>query len=296
MLEVTHPYSSEAYARAFEGLAEPLRLPIANTWVLRRRIPGTPHYDAMGCYPLTVWPRDTTLSYDFPALKEMGVVSLVLVADAFFCPEPEALQRDFDVARPFKDHYVHDYGQAFHYGRHHRYEVKRARAACRIVQVPLSEWLREWNDLYQYLCARHGISGLQRFSPLYFERLAALPQLHAIAAWHAQELAGMHLFLRHQGVVYSHLAAFSASGYPSRAGYALNDYAIDHFRGSRLIDFGAGAGVADDSEDGLAVFKRGFANRSERFFLCGKILDPQLYDRLSEAKPSATYFPAYRAP
>lgn len=294
MSELTHPYSSEAYARAFEGLAEPLALPEFGTWILKRAIPGGARYDAAGCYPLTVLQSDANASPDFSRLQGDHLVSLVLVADAFFGPGPEALRRDFDVVRPFKSHYVHDYAGAFGYGRHHRYEVKRARAACEVRPVALTDHLTRWIELYEELCARHNIAGLQRFSRLYFERLAALHGLHALSAWHAGELAGMHLFIEHEGVAYSHLAAFSATGYRVRAGYAVNDHAVEYFRGFRLIDFGAGAGIADDPADGLAAFKRGFANRSETFHLCGKVLDAEAYELLSADKPRDAYFPAYR--
>lgn len=294
MSGLTHPYSSEAYARAFEGLAEPLALPTLGTWVLKRRIPDADRHDAAGCYPLSVLRRGADASADFIRLQSDGLVSLVLVADAFFGPGPDTLRRDFDVVRPFKSHYVHDYAEAFRYGRHHRYEVKRARAACEVRPVRLTSHLSDWMRFYDELCARHNISGLQRFSPLYFERLAALPGLHALSAWHAGELTGLHLFIEYDGVAYSHLAAFSAAGYQARAGYAVNDLAIEHFRGFRLIDFGAGAGVADDPADGLAVFKRGFANRSETFYLCGKVLDAEAYELLSGGKRRDAYFPAYR--
>lgn len=290
-----HPYATEAYARSFEGIAEPYRLPITGTWILRRSIPGTPYHDAIGCYPVAVWPRGTNLTADFPGLVKLGFVSLALVADAFFGPEPKTLAQQFDLARPFKSHFIHDYAHAFEYGRHHRYEVKRARAACRVAPVALSDRLAEWIELYKQLCLRHRVIGLQRFSPQYFERLSATPQLHALAAWHADELAGMHLFIEHEGIVYSHLAAFSPTGYSVRAGYALNDYAIHHFRTARILDFGAGAGAVDDPKDGLAVFKRGFANRSELFYLCGKILDARLYENLAAPKPRRDYFPAYRS-
>lgn len=294
MSGLTHPYSSEAYARAFEGLAEPLALPALGTWILKRRIPGTDRHDAAGCYPLSVLQLPEYRSPDFSRLQEHRLVSLVLVADAFFGPEPEVLRRGFDVVRPFKSHHVHDYSQAFDYGRHHRYEVKRARGACETRPVTLAAHLKEWTGLYEELCVRHRISGLQRFSMLYFERLAALPALHTLSAWHAGELAGMHLFIEHEGVAYSHLAAFSEAGYRARAGYAVNDYAIEHFRGLRLIDFGAGAGIDDDPADGLAAFKRGFANRSEIFYLCGKVLDDEAYELLSGDKRRDAYFPAYR--
>jgi hypothetical protein len=104
----------------------------------------------------------------------------------------------------------------------------------------------------------------------------------------------MHLFVEHEGVAYSHLAAFSELGYRLRAGYALNDAAIDHFRGRRLIEFGGGAGPADDPQDGLIRFKRGFTNRAEAFQLCGKILDGGAYAQLAAGAAASDYFPAYR--
>lgn len=294
MSALIHPYNSEAYARAFEGLARPVALPGLGTWVLQRPITGTAHEDAAGCYPLSVLPELGGAAADFAALRSRGLVSLVLVADAFFSAPPDALRRCFDLVRPFKSHYVHDYGRPFSYGRHHRYEVKRARAACAVAPADLARYLPEWNALYRLLCERRGISGLHRLSARYFERLAALPALHALAAWHEGELLGMHLFVEHEGVAYSHLAACSEHGYRMRAGYALNDDALEHFRGRRLIDFGAGAGPVDDPCDGLATFKRGFTNGTELFQLCGKVLDAQAYERLAAAAPPTGYFPAYR--
>jgi hypothetical protein len=289
-----HPYNSEAYAHAFDGLAQPIALPALGIWVLQRAIPGSTRKDAAGCYPLSVLPDLDGAASDFAALRERGLVSLVLVADAFFSAPPATLEKNFDLVRLFKSHYVHDYRQPFSYGRHHRYEVKRARAGCEARHALLGEHLAQWNALYAGLCERHGISGLQRFSAAYFERLASLPALHSLAAWREEELLGMHLFIEHEGVAYSHLAAFSGRGYALRAGYALNDAAIEYFRGRRLIDFGAGAGPADDPADGLATFKRGFTNRTEPFHLCGKVLDAPAYEALSAAVPGSAYFPAYR--
>lgn len=289
-----HPYNSEAYARAFDGLAQPIALPGLGTWALRRPIPGTARNDAAGCYPLTVLCDLGGAAADFAMLGELGLVSLVLVADGFFGPPADALRACFDLVRPFKSHYVHDYARPFEYGRHHRYEVKRARAACKVSQAALAQHLQEWSALYGQLCARHGISGLQRFSEPYFERLAALPALHTLAAWGDGELLGMHLFVNYQGIAYSHLAAFSERGYALRAAYALNDAAIEHFRGGHLIDYGAGAGPSDDPADGLATFKRGFSNRVQVFQLCGKVLDAQAYAQLSARAPASSYFPGYR--
>jgi hypothetical protein len=290
---MTHPYASEQYACAFEGIGVPLACPGLGTWVLVRAIPGTARVDGAGGYPLAVLHPQADLSADVERLRERGIVSLALVADPFFGPSPQRLQSQFDVVRPFKRHFVHDYARAFRYGGHHRYEVKRAHADCEVRAVALGEHLAGWTQLYRELCARHGIEGLQRFSPVYFARLAELPGLHALAAWRSGTLIGMHLFVEHEGVAYSHLAAFSEEGYRCRAGYALNDHAIVHFSGRRLLDFGGAAG-AGDAESGLARFKRGFANAEETVHLCGKVVDGAAYDLLCRGARPTEYFPAYR--
>ncbi len=59
-------------------------------------------------------------------------------------------------------------------------------------------------------------------------------------------------------------------------------------------DFGGNAGPADDPQDGLSRFKQGWTAEVRTAYLCGKILDRELYDRLA-GDAGAGYFPAYRA-
>lgn len=290
---MTHPYASAAYARAFEGLAEPLHLPLLESWALARPISGSTRRDLCGCYPLCVLAPDGDLKATFDALESAGLVSFVLVADQFFGPSHNALQRAFDLVRPFKTHYVNDSSRPFAFSRHHRYEVKRARTRCDVEEVHLAQYLREWQAMYARLVERRGIRGLQEFSLYYFEQLASLPGLHAHAAYREQRIVAMHLWIEHENIVYSHLAASSEEGDRVCAGYALNDFALECFRG-RIVDFGAGAGVRDDPKDGLARFKRGFANDSRIVQLCGKILDQSTYSLLCSGHSQTGYFPAYR--
>jgi hypothetical protein len=291
-----HPYASEAYAAAFREFAAPIWLPQLRTHVLERPIPPSARHDAMGCYPLCVLEETADAAADFTLLRSRGLVSLVLVADALGGPGERFLRSVFDRVRPFKTHYVHDYSLGFAYDRHHRYEVKRARAGCQVEAVKFLDSLEDWLRMYAILIERNAVTGLQRFSHAYFKQLAALPGLHAFAARHEGRVVAMHLFVEHAGIAYSHLACSDDTGYRLRCGYALNDFAIEYFRGGRLLDFGGGAGVGDDPRDGLATFKRGFANRSEPFFLCGKVLDADAYASLSAGRTETDYFPAYRSP
>ena len=109
------------------------------------------------------------------------------------------------------------------------------------------------------------------------------------------ELVAAHLWLVRGDVAYSHLAASSREGYRLGAAYALYAKAIEHFRSElRFLNLGAGAG--GDSASGLERFKRGWATGTRPVYLCGKVFDKDAYERLSRAKRSAAFFPAYREP
>ena len=80
-----------------------------------------------------------------------------------------------------------------------------------------------------------------------------------------------------------------------RAAYAIYDHAIRLFGDRKAVDFGGGVGLEDIPDDGLAGFKKGFSNRTETCFLCGKILDRNVYHELSLAHRDESFFPGYRA-
>ena len=107
-------------------------------------------------------------------------------------------------------------------------------------------------------------------------------------------VAAMTVWFAHQGVVYNHLTASDATGYANGANFALYDAAISHFSGDGVVNLGGGAGFADDPENGLAVFKRGFSNAETQALLCGAVLDPARYAQLSVGKSPLGFFPAYR--
>jgi hypothetical protein len=290
-----HPYASAAYAVAFAPQASRW-LPNARTHVLLRPIPGTAATDAMGCYPLCVFESNDRVAEDFAALAGAGLVSLVLVTDCLTQPGRDFLDTHFDHVREYKTHYLFDCALGGRPSKHHRDGVRRANRACTTRVVDLAQHLDGWGACYDTLRHRKGLGGLHDFSRAYFQQLARLPELVTIASFVDDELVSAHLFLRWRGRLYSHLAASSPRGYEVEASFAIYAAALERFGEDHVIDFGGGAGLAD-AEDGLAAFKRGFANSQRRNFVCGKTLDPDTSARLAAAGPaSAGFFPAYRAP
>jgi len=290
-----HPYASAEYAAAFLPL-EAIWLPNARTHVLRRPIPGTGLFDAMGCYPICVFAATDCLQADFELLANRGVVSLVLVTDCLTQPDEPFLQRHFDLCRPYKTHYLFDGALAeANYSRHHRKGIRRASKRCETRVVNLGDYLADWITCYETLVKKKGITGLQSFSRSYFERLAAHPQATTIAAFADGVFVSGYIWMGDQERVYGHLSASTNLGYKFESAYMCCDHAIRLFRDGHILDFGGGAGVGSGETEGLSEFKSGFANTEKRNFLCGKIIDRDTYQTLSTARGAATnFFPAYR--
>jgi Acetyltransferase (GNAT) domain len=68
-----------------------------------------------------------------------------------------------------------------------------------------------------------------------------------------------------------------------------------------IVDFGEQLGLPLNlggglqPGDALEEFKRGFANRSERFHTSEIVCDPEAYERLAAGREASGFFPAYRA-
>lgn len=132
------------------------------------------------------------------------------------------------------------------------------------------------------------------FGPEYFAAALAFPQSWLLLARApGGEVAAASIAARSDGMLH----------------YFLSGTADDHLRDSpmknvvsRLVELGGelglplnlGGGVNEG--DALEEFKRGFANREERFHTSELVCDPVAYGRLSEGREAGGFFPAYRAP
>ncbi|HEX8569288.1 MAG TPA: GNAT family N-acetyltransferase [Caulobacteraceae bacterium] len=261
--------------------------------MLRRDAPGGGR-DAMGSYPLAALSRDADLAGGLRRLTAHGLISVVLVADPLAGPSPQALAEVFPVCRAFKTHLLIDLAKGpYEPTKHHRDRIRRSLRRCGVERGRLSDRLEEWKALYAGLVRLRGVTGVAAFPDPYFDVLAEEPRLEAFSAVAEGEVVAMTLWFAHGGVVYNHLTASNDRGYAAGASFALYDAAIEHFRGSGVMNLGGGAGATDDPDDGLAAFKRGFANSSATALLCGAALDEATYAARSAGK-AGDFFPAYR--
>ena len=292
---MTHPYAAAAYAMSLPHIGEPFDVPEWDAQVLVRPTPLGERRDATGAYPLSVVARDADLEAGLQRLRAAGLVSVVLVFDDLLRPTSSALEAAFDVARPFKSHFLYDRSLGpLALSKHHRYELRRALARVEVSEIVLGDHLPAWEALYGQLAARHGFTGLHAFPAAHHQALARLPGLRAFGAFIAGELVSAHLFVTHDGYAVSHLAASAVEGYQTGAAYAVNDLAVTALTDCDVINFGGGAGLGEDPADGLVRFKKAFSNRTAPSWLCGKVLDRAGYQNLAAGYGDNGFFPAYR--
>ncbi len=252
----------------------------------------------MGCYPLFCCRDWTQLSHDLADLAGQ-LVSFTIVTDPFGEYSLGDLHRAFDVVRPYKRHYVTDLASvSVPRSRHHRRNTARAVHAVTMDRVDEPTRLTDqWVELYGQLVERHHLTGLHAFSRRCLERQLMVPCLRMFSARAEGHVVGLHLWYVQGDVAYGHLGATCALGYELMASYALYAFAIEQLRPeARWLALGGSAGTADDeSIDGLGRFKQGWATETRQAYICGKVLQPDAYQRLAgEAHARQGYFPAYR--
>ncbi|RKX47334.1 MAG: hypothetical protein DRP64_01365 [Verrucomicrobia bacterium] len=292
-------YANPDYAQSLAEFGEPVHLPRSGGNLLKRRIPGTSCFDAMGCYPMFFCEDWAGLNEDLGKLPG-DIVSVSIVADPFGAYSRQLLEECFDIVNPFKSHYVVDLERgAGEIGtEHHR---KAARRALRKVRVEVCKdpagFVDGWFRLYGNLVQRYGIHGIRAFSRTAFSRQLSMAEIIVHQAFLGDEIVGAQLFFVQDGVAHCHLGAVSEAGYKAGAFYALDFFSFEYFvESARKLDLGGGVGLSSSSGDGLSHYKSGWASETRPVYFCGRIINPDRYAALAplQGKDKIEYFPAYR--
>jgi hypothetical protein len=231
-----------------------------------------------------------------------SVVSVTAVLDPLATPGRDDCERAFcDLYRPFKRHYLVDLSvdQDSQRSRHHRRSVRRA---LRDVEVERAEdpraYALEWVDLYQNLMREYAFDGdPAAFTPDGLTQQLALDGVHYYRALIDGVCQGASLWIEQGDHIVYHLGASSDVGRKSKASFALFDQALLDAgeRGLERANLGGAAGLADDQEDGLAMFKRGWSADSVDAYIGGRIVNRESYSTLCRGDEEGPFFPAYRA-
>jgi hypothetical protein len=290
-------YLNPLYAQSLAEFGTPRKLPLCGGWILERSIPGFPYRDAMGCYPLFLCQDWSQVHSDLKEV-ESELVSLSLVADPFGQYDSNLLHQYFDVAIPFKQHFIADVSRPLHLPRNHRYYAHKA---LKEVTVELcadpAQYLDEWTDLYAGLAKRYNIQGVSAFSKTAFAKQLLIPELVMFRAVYQGSPVGAYLWYLQNDVAYGHLGAVNELGQSLMASYAILWTATEYLATKvHWIDHGAGAGIKSDGKDGLSQFKRGWSTETRTAYFCGRIFNREKYEDIVKASAvgATDYFPAYR--
>jgi len=292
-------YLHPLYAESFSEIGTPLYLPKSKGWLIKRQIPGTNYFDAMGPYPLFFCENWDVLIEDFIGLKN-ELVSISLVLSPFSDFPINEYQDFFEIFKVYKDHYILDLSLPLN-KTISKNKQRNAKRALRNLDVELKVSpnidLDEWVILYNCLIELHDIDGLRAFSRKSFENQIAIPNTHYFRILHNRKVVGGNLFYIQGDVAYAHLSAFTEEGYELGAAYAVKWVALNHLKKMiRWVNFGGGVDESSEKIGGLDLFKKGWSSSSEKSYFCGKILNKELYEQLSIQKSDNNnqWFPSYR--
>lgn len=175
---------------------------------------------------------------------------------------------------------------------------KNLRAGFEVVIIPgpKSDSRERAAFLTAYTETMHRTDAAPRyfFDAAYFDTVFASP-----ASWlflvrePGGEVAAASIAVRSDGMLHYYLSGTADAhlrGAPMKNLLAeMTDFAWQ-----RGLPLNLGGGMSPG--DRLEEFKRGFANREERFYTSEIVCDPAAYRQLSAGRDAAGFFPAYRAP
>ena len=292
-------YQHPQYADSFSEFGILIELNKSNGRLLKRLIPETPFYDAMGCYPLFACSDWKGLPSDILKLSD-DLVSVSLVTDPFGNYTENELTQTFDCVLQSNDHFVFDYSKTIHesISKSRREQAKRALKDVVVdIQVSPNIDVEEWSNLYSRVIDKYQIKGLRKFSLDSFKKQLTIPNTFYFRALNEGKIIGGDIYFLQGEIAYAHLSALESLGYELKAGYALKWIAINHFQ--NIVDwitFGGTTSISGVKNEGLIYFKKGWSNCTRKTYFCGKILNQDRYDEITSLKgfQGSTWFPSYR--
>jgi transposase-like protein len=264
-----HPKCSEHYAKAFEATGvDVFQVPEWRTHVLLKTAPSLQLVQhATGVSGHSSLDPDCDLKGGLERLRRAGVGSVSLITDPMWSPGQNLLEAAFGSCRPFNENYLIDRGLGrVRVQKRHRNMINDAKRLCHIDRLHLAPMLERWWNLYQ--SNQQMRAPVHSTPPKYFEMLAGLEGVDVIAAHYENEIVTMNIWLRFNDILYYIDGASNQKGLAISAPYATFAYVIEHYANCRYIFLGGSADFRGPRSDGLARFKRGFANVSVRDYLC----------------------------
>lgn len=153
---------------------------------------------------------------------------------------------------------------------------------------------QEFLGAYEETMRRAGAAQRYFFAAPYFERILSSPRTWLFSAVEPDgAVAAASIVAESDGMLHYYLSG-TADAQLGDSPMKNVVAAIGDFAEQRGVPLNLGGGVTPG--DALEEFKRGFANREERFLTSEIVCHEEAYRRLSAGRGESRFFPAYRAP
>jgi hypothetical protein len=290
------PYDTVAYGASLSHLGRPFTIPGWHGSLLQCAIPGAPNvFDAVGPWPYGSPPEVNQLPTLHRALHAQGLVTFraFLRPDTPFVAVP--WQRAGFTPVLLKEHFVFD--RRLDWPTHSaktRYNIRRGRRLWHVEPIALADHQQTVAAYHEELVRSRQFNTLAALPPAHFTALADLPNVHALGAFDKEGLGAALITVHDAASVHFHAIVGAARAYQWCAFYALYQAAIERWGPTHTIYLG-GAPSSPNGQ-GIAQFKRRFANRRAPVYMIQAVLDAERCQQLVSARRGqpTQWFPPYR--
>ena len=292
-------YCSRQFLQSFISHSELITLPRSGLSLIKRPIEEG-YYDLAGVYPFSMCTDWHSVCDDIESIKDELAVSVVIVTDPFKEHLLSETVNRWTHCYRYKKHYTVNLIKDLQYKKELKRLSRRAseKHTVRLARPSQDLILKFWK-IHQHLVEKHNIVGLGKISFDMLEQQMKTPgTLLAVAEYEGEMVSAIMLFQQAK-ISYWYLMATHPRAYQLKSNYALFYETINQLSkmGIEKINLGGNAGLLNKAEDGLARYKKQWANDEYYSLLCGKVLNQRAYTSLCNnniSKRSESYFPAYR--
>lgn len=282
-----------------ESLGPNILLTHSDSYLNKRVIGTTDHYDLVSPYPMFAGRNFSAIGQDIRSLSETDAVSMTIRSDAFFEKTVGQTESVWGWFRPFKTHYITNLSKPWRdtAARNAKRYEERARRTFTFSEVlNPAFYASDLRRLNSIIVNRKRGTNTKIIAEKVLKHQLGLSGARLFKASNSNGIQGLAFFMVTEKRAYAYMIGATDEARSNNVIYGLYGFALDIFQNEMdNVDFGGVPGTSDDQSHPIAQFKQLWTNETAQSFICGKVFRPDVYKKLSEAHPTshANFFPAY---
>ena len=282
-----------------ESLGPNILLTQSDSYLNKRVIGTTGHYDLVFPYPMFAGRNFSAIGQDIRSLSQSDAVSMTIRSDAFFEKTVSQTEAVWDWFRPFKTHHITNLSKPWRdkaARNAKRYEVRARRTFTFSEVLNPAFYASDLRRLNSIILNRKRVTNTSIIAETILRQQLGLSGARLFRASDSNGIQGLAFFMVTEKRAYAYMIGATDEARSNNVIYGLYGYALDSFQDAMdYVDFGGVPGTSDDQSHPIAQFKQLWTNETAQSFICGKVFRPDVYKNLSKAHPTShvNFFPAY---